>query len=126
MTVFEPVPVVGATPLISCSTIEPCASQPNLFCALVGLHAGLPVQPEFRHFAEWNACAMYLATEYGKITFGPWSAGSTPSFSSAVLFTHEPGVATPIAPRKNARVPELVCGSCALIGALAPPTWLQF
>src|SRR5579859_938109 len=126
MMVLVPVPVVGLVLLMSRSTMLPWVSQPNLFCVLVGLQAGLPVQAAFRHFAEWNFSAMYLPIENGKITFGPARTGSTPSFSCAVLFTHEPGVTTPIAFRKNARVPELVCGSCASIRAvLVPPTWFQ-
>src|SRR5689334_23075743 len=71
MTVFVPVPVVGLVPLMLRSTMLPWVSQPNLFCVLVGLHAGLPVQVAFRHFAEWNFSAMNLPIEYGKITFGP-------------------------------------------------------
>src|SRR5215471_11817135 len=126
MTVFVPVPVVGLVPLMLRRTILPWVSQPNLFCVLVGLHAGLPVQVAFRQLAEWNFSAMNLPTEYGKITFGPLSSGLIPSFSSAVLVVHGPGVTTPIALRKNARVPELVCGSCASIGAFLPPTWFQF
>src|SRR5215510_8756104 len=79
------------------------------------------------HFAEWNFSAMYLPIEYGKMVFWPLSTESTPSFSSAVLFTQPPGPETsrPIALRKNALVPELVCGSCALIVPAVPPTWFQ-
>ena len=55
-------------------------------------------------------------------------AGLTPSFSSSSplsSLTQEPGVAMPIADRKNERVPEPDCGMNAWIGAFAPPTWLQ-
>jgi len=38
--------------------------------------------------------------------------------------TQEPGVAMPIAPRKNERVPEPDCGMNAWMGAFLPPTWL--
>src|SRR5262252_3649987 len=121
MTVFVPVPVVGLVPLMLRSTMVPWVSQPNLFCVFVGLHAGLPVQvAAFRHLAEWNFSAMNLPIEYGKIVFGPASTGSIPSFSSAVLVTHGPAVARPIALRKNARLPELVCGSCALMVPAVP------
>src|SRR5215470_6132205 len=60
--VLAPVPTVGLLPLILCRAKLPCSSQPNLFWVLVGLHAGLPVQLEFRQFAEWNTWAMYLPT----------------------------------------------------------------
>jgi len=33
---------------------------------------------------------------------------------------------TPIALRKNERVPDPLCGMNALIGAFLPPTWCQF
>ena len=52
----------------------------------------------------------------------------TPSFSSSrplSSLTHEPGVATPIAARKNALVPEPDCGMNAWMGAFLPPTWSQ-
>ncbi len=58
---------------------------------------------------------MYLPTEKGKIAFGLFSWGSTPSFSQgAVVSTQAPatiGVTPPpSAVRKNDRVPEPVCG----------------
>src|SRR5215472_992661 len=81
INVLAPVPTVGLLPLISCRTNLPCASQPNRFWVLVGLHAGLPVQVEFRHFAEWKVWAMYLPTEYGTIAFGLFAnCESIPSF----------------------------------------------
>ncbi len=114
-------------PLMLRSTMLPWVSQPNLFWPLFGWHAGLPVQALLTHLAEWNFSAMYLPIENGKMTFGPASTGLTPSFSSAVLSTQPPGpeVPMPMAVRKNALVPELVCGSSALIGAFLPPTWFQ-
>src|SRR5215469_13119705 len=63
INVLAPVPTVGLLPLISCRTNLPCASQPNRFWVLVGLHAGLPVQVALRQFAEWKTWAMYLPTE---------------------------------------------------------------
>src|SRR5215469_9538053 len=79
--VLVPVPTIGLEPLMLCRTNLPWASQPNLFCVLVGLHGGLPVQVAFRHFAEWKTWAMYLPTEYGTIAFGLFAyCGSIPSF----------------------------------------------
>ena len=39
--------------------------------------------------------------------------------------TQAPGVATPMADRKNALVPDPDCGMNAWMGAFLPPTWLQ-
>src|SRR5262245_23395511 len=130
MTVLAPVPVVGLVPLMLRSTRLPWVSQPNLFCPVFGWHAGLPVQDALTHLAEWNFSAMYLPIENGKMTFAALDLKMelTPSFSSGVLLTQPPGpeVPRPMAVRKNALVPELVCGSTALIAPFLPPTWFQF
>src|ERR1700722_14159447 len=49
--------VVGFELLIWPSPSTPFSSQPNLFWLPVGLQAGLPVQDDLRHFAEWKPCA---------------------------------------------------------------------
>src|SRR5262249_6365269 len=131
ITVLPPVPVVAATPLIFLSTMVPWVLQPNRFWVPLGVQrspAPFGVQVALKHVAEWNRSAMYLPMENGKMAFGSLRTGLTPWFSSRVSFTLDtqaPGVATPMAPRKNARVPDWDCGMNAWIGAFLPPTWLQ-
>src|SRR5215813_1970092 len=131
ITVLPPVPVVAATPLIFLSTMVPWVLQPNRFWVPLGVQRSpvpFGVQVALKHVAEWNRSAMYLPMENGKMAFGSLRTGLTPWFSSRVSFTLDtqaPGVATPMAPRKNARVPDWDCGMNAWIGAFLPPTWLQ-
>src|SRR5664279_300996 len=57
--------------------------------------------------------AIHLAVENGTIAFGRFADGiNVPLFSSSVVGcrTHGPGLVTPIAERKNERVPEPACG----------------
>src|SRR6266851_1247418 len=129
------VPTSGVELLIFFRTIVPCVLQPYRFVPLTPVLQTLPllfgVQPVLKHFAEWSFSAIHLPIEKGKMVFGPARAGLTPSFSSMVPLpseTQEPGVIAvplPSAVRKNDRVPDPVWGRNALIGALAPPTWLQ-
>src|SRR6266704_3459025 len=87
ITVFAPVPVVGAMPLIFFSTRVPWVSQPNRFLPGVWTHvtpAALGVQLELVHLAEWNFSAMYLPVEKGKIASGSLRTGLTPWFSCRV------------------------------------------
>src|SRR5215469_3741986 len=58
ITVFTPLPVVGAAPLISLTTYVPCWSQLNRSLFAVGTQGGVPVQAEFVHWGEWNFWAM--------------------------------------------------------------------
>src|SRR5262249_263304 len=131
ITVPAPAPVVGAMPLIFLSTMVPWVSQPHRLWVPVGGQRGpaaFGVQVALKHAAEWNRSAMYLPMEKGKIAFGSLRTGLTPWFSSRVSFrldTQPPGLATPMAPRKNDRVPEPFCGMNAWIGAFLPPTWFQ-
>src|SRR5215470_3668050 len=131
ITVLPLVPVVGATPLICLSTKVPWVLQPNRFLLPLGAQRtplAFGVQAALKHVAEWNLSAMYLPMEKGKMASGSWRSGLTPWFSSSApppSDTHGPGAATPMAVRKNDRVPEPVWGMNAWIGAFLPPTWLQ-
>src|SRR5215831_1324984 len=120
MMVLAPDPVVGLVPLMLFSTIWPCSSQPNLFCAAVGFAP---------HLAEWNFCEIHFATEYGTSALGLFlKSGSVPSFCCTELLTQLPGPATsrPIALRKDVRRPEPVCGRNGWMADVPlPPTWFQ-
>src|SRR5215469_3849148 len=74
ITVLVPVPVVGTVPSMLRSTMLPWVLQPNRFWPDFGVQVtplAFGVQEVLRHVAEWNFSAMYLATEKGKMTFGP-------------------------------------------------------
>src|SRR5262249_28157203 len=110
--------------------IVPRVLQPNRFWVPLGVQRSpaTGVQPALQPVAEWHLSAMYVAMETGKMGFGSLRAGLTPWFSSRVSFrldTQARGLATPMAPRKNARVPEPACGMNALIRPFLPPTWFQ-
>src|SRR5215469_8334885 len=98
----------------------PCWSQPNAFWLLVGF---LP------HLASWWTCAMYLPTEYGTIASGPVVAlvktEATPSFCCTTV-AQVGNEEMPRALSQNLVTPVVDAGSTTSIGALAPPTWLQF
>src|SRR5262245_43080694 len=100
--------------LMELSTSDPCLSQPNLFWVLVGVVV---------HAAEWSAWAMYVESVQGGGARATLRRVWVPSFSWMSLATQEPGVVTPIAVRKNARVPEPVCGRCGLM--LGHVVWVQ-
>src|SRR5215469_10764246 len=58
ITVFMPLPLVGAAPLISLRAYVPYWSQLNKSLFAAGTQGGVPVQAEFVHVGDWNFWAM--------------------------------------------------------------------